>query len=247
MFLSLVSIGSFQGIENPNLLNLSLSELKANQTKAVPPLHCLMNDKSLCSSSPSVGQKLLSDRDLCDIELEVNDWVLNETKIFCAHKNILSVRSDVLKDMIKELMTEPANGTESKKPRLTLDALNPDAFHHVLQYLYTDKIDPKFDIKKNVMGLYAAARYLSLTDLEQSIEQYLSTSATISDLSNYILWTDKYSRFDMKRKLAESVQQKLDLDSNEWKHFRDAMCAVQDGKLRSSHRSFHLWKELANN
>ena len=223
----------------------NVSELRANETKAVTTLHCLMNDELQCSGSDSIGHKLLNDRQSCDIELEVTDSVLNDTQIFCAHKNILWVRSNVLKEMISEMANN--NNNQSEKARLTLDGVNPDAFQSILRYIYTNKIDPKFDTKKNLMDLYGAARYLQLTDLEQSIEQYLSTSATISDLSNYILWTDKYSHFDIKSKLADLVKKAVKLDSSDWTQFRDAMCAIQDNQLIPvKTRGFQIWKELIN-
>ena len=234
IFLCFLSFSSSQNV----------SELRANETKAVTSLHCLMNDELPCSGSHSVGHKLLNDRQHCDIELEVKDWVLNETQIFCAHKNILSVRSNVLKDMIREMAT---NNNQSEKARLELYGVNPYAFQNILRYLYTYKIDPKFDTKKDIMALYGAARYLQLTDLEQSIEQYLSTSATMSDLSNYILWTDKNSQFGIKRTLADLVKKAINLDSNDWTQFRDAMCAIQDDKLVLKQRAgFQIWKELIN-
>ena len=79
-----------------------------------------------------------------------------------------------------------------RKPRLRLYGLNPDIFHYILQYIYTDKIDPNFDLRRNIMDLYVAADYVQLPELNAMIKEYLYTSVNTNDVSRYIRWANKY-------------------------------------------------------
>ena len=191
------------------------------EPKITVPLKVLMDGKQECPRLQELGAKLLNDPKYCDIELEVFDPRLNESRVFCAHKSILCLRSSVLNDKIAALLK---THTGPNKPRLKIEGLNPDIFEYILQFIYTDKIDPNFNLKQNIMDLYVAADYAKIPELNAMIKEYLYDSVDPNDVSNYLKWAQKYGHKEMKYFLLDITRTALKMNANEWRQFVKSMC-----------------------
>ena len=120
--------------------------------------------------------------------------------------------------------------TSPHKPRLHVYGLNPDTFHCILQYIYTDKIDPNFDLKRNIMDLYVIADYADLSELKSMIKEYLYVSANINDVINYLRWANKHGHVELKYFLLDIIRRALKMNRNEWRLFVTNMCvSLKDG------------------
>ena len=191
------------------------------EKKITLPLNELMDRKQECPRLQDLGSKLLNDPNFCDIEIEVHDQRINESRVFCAHRAILCLRSEVLNKRIEELMKTHSG---PRKPRLRLYGFNPDIFHYILQYIYTDKIDPNFDLRRNIMDLYVAADYVQLPELNAMIKEYLYDSVNTNDVSRYIQWANKYGHRHLKYFLLDITRTALKMNRNEWRQFITNMC-----------------------
>ena len=54
------------------------------EKKITLPLNELMDRKQECPRLQELGSKLLNDPNFCDIEIEVHDQRVNESRVFCA-------------------------------------------------------------------------------------------------------------------------------------------------------------------
>ena len=66
------------------------------EKKITLPLNELMDRKQECPRLQELSSKLLNDPNLCDIEIEVHDQRINESRVFYAHRAILCLSSEVL-------------------------------------------------------------------------------------------------------------------------------------------------------
>ena len=189
--------------------------------KMTVQLMALINGKQHCPRLQYLGAKLLNDRKYCDIDLEVIDSRINESRVFCAHRSILSLRSRVLNDRITQLLK---NTYGTQKPRLRIEGLNPDVFEYILQFIYTDKIDADFNLKQNIMYLYVAAEYVDIPDLVDMIKEYLYLSLDPIDIVKYLKWAHKYGYKEIKKFLLEITRTALKMTQNEWREFLISLC-----------------------
>ena len=191
--------------------------------KMTVPLLDIMDGVEECPRLQELGAKLLKDEKYCDIDIQVLYSGINQSRTFCAHRSILSLRSSVLNDNITELLKR---STGSQKLRLRVDTkdLNPDMFEYILQFIYTDKFDDNFNLKRNIMHLYAAADYLQIHDLISMIKVYFHESVDLSFISIYLKWAQEHGNKDILEFLLDVIRRALKMNLNEWRQFVNSMC-----------------------
>eukprot|EP00092_Neocalanus_flemingeri_P022976 GFUD01024908.1.p1 GENE.GFUD01024908.1~~GFUD01024908.1.p1 ORF type:complete len:344 (-),score=73.94 GFUD01024908.1:88-1119(-) len=105
-------------------------------------------------------------------------------KVFKCHKNILSARSTVFKNMLSGETLENLNG------EVPIEDSSTEAVEEMLKYIYTGEISDKLDVL-DLDLLYLAAKYL-LDPLKFACGESIVSSLTISTCISSFITIDRY-------------------------------------------------------
>ena len=206
-------IGKYNGFHHINQLSMEMEFLS------------LISGGYTCAQLQRRGQRLYEDKQYCDINIQTTDRRTNYTKLFCKHKAVLSLRSDALERMVNRSITDPL----SNKLLLIWDFdIRPQIFDYFLQYIYTDRIESNFNLRRDVIGLYVTAFFADLKDLIQMIEKYLYSAShgieQLNDLVYYIHYAHRRGEIRLRDFLLKIARNILKMDENQWKKFVDSIC-----------------------
>ncbi|XP_028674524.1 zinc finger and BTB domain-containing protein 8B isoform X3 [Erpetoichthys calabaricus] len=124
---------------------------------------------------PSYQAKLLCElneqrkRDFfCDCSIIV------EGRLFKAHRNVLFASSGYFRALLVHYLQDTGHG--HRHSTASLDIVTSDAFSHILDFLYSGKLDLSSD---NVIEIMSAASYLQMTDVVNFCKSYIRSSLEI--------------------------------------------------------------------
>ncbi len=145
--------------------------------------------------------RLLESKQFCDVEFIIFDDNDSDNKtVIPAHIAFVAARSQFLRNKIRSaqdseynslLQSTNSNGFDIKtKLQIVLKNVNPEAFELVLNYIYTDRIDPNkksADPLSNkivllMMDVYTLAVQFQMKRLEQLCVQYLNAAINHSNV-----------------------------------------------------------------
>lgn len=136
-----------------------------------------------CTLHDDLG-RLLNLRQFCDVEFVVGNEQV-EKKI-PAHIAMVAARSQFLRDRIRQAREERIEQTkDAPLLEVKLDDAVPEAFEMVLNYIYTDRIDPTICVKDDdpsnrivllMMDVYRLALEFNMKRLEQLCVHYLEAT-----------------------------------------------------------------------
>ncbi|XP_065220593.1 leucine-zipper-like transcriptional regulator 1 isoform X1 [Planococcus citri] len=139
--------------------------------------------------------KLLTSKQFVDVKFVIG----KEEVIIPGHIAVISARSMWLRERIREAKAEEMENktarddTSEKKPsilRVRLEDAVPDAFEMILDYIYSDRIDPTHKIQNPsrnrivllIMDVYRLAKQFQMTKLEQLCLHYLETTIDLKNV-----------------------------------------------------------------
>ncbi|CAG8444940.1 8509_t:CDS:1 [Ambispora leptoticha] len=149
-----------------------------------------------------------------DLRLALNNPQYSDLKIFCedsntgehgeqvlyASKMILAVRSEIFDRLLYNGMKETTQG------EITFPEINLSAMQVILEFIYTGTISNDALTINNVMGVYHAADYFLLPDLQNTVVEFVQKIAQDHDI-------------DLAASLLSIVAQKMN-PSNDDKLFK---------------------------
>ena len=135
-------------------------------------------------------QQLFCNKSLADVTIDVKG------KKFDAHKLILSARSPVFFTLFQN---------DEKKTIYTLEVqdIEPDVFHEVLRFIYTDKVE-KLDAMAPQL-LAAADRYM-LDLLKTECEVSLARNVTLANCGELLILAHLHSANNLKKIFLDFVR-----------------------------------------
>ncbi|KAL0811173.1 hypothetical protein ABMA28_009604 [Loxostege sticticalis] len=113
------------------------------------------------------------------------------------HKNILSVASPVLREMLKQVSED--------HPKVPITDTEPEVFQAVLKYIYTDTVDVNGNIVSDVV---TAAKIYQLPGLLKGLDHFIAdhlTPKTVLEAYSLVLHT---TDSDLKKKCEEIIKTK---------------------------------------
>lgn len=149
---------------------------------------------------------LFDDKVYSDVQVKCGD------KIWNAHKNILSVRSKTLGDIVQSITKE---GQSSFIEIKNLETKIVEAF---LKYLYTGKLAKMAteDIKK----LYAAADKYAVSSLKVKCAALLIHDIKPETACEILALSNQFRDMDLKENVIDYiVEKKIPLDNDVWENF----------------------------
>ncbi|KAL0811174.1 hypothetical protein ABMA28_009605 [Loxostege sticticalis] len=138
-------------------------------------------------------QQLFETKELADCTFLVGEEKLPVK----GHKNILSVASPVLREMLKQVSED--------HPKIPITDTEPEVFQAVLKYIYTDTVDVNSKIVPDVI---TAAKNYQLPRLLKIIDRMIAddvTPKTVLEAYNLVLHT---TDSDLKKKCEEIIKTK---------------------------------------
>ncbi|KAK0167024.1 hypothetical protein PV327_004475 [Microctonus hyperodae] len=136
-----------------------------------------------CTLHDDLG-RLLNLRQFCDVEFFVGNE--QAEKKIPAHIAMVAARSQFLRDRIRQAREERIEQTkDASLLEVKLDDAVPEAFEMVLNYIYTDRIDPTICVKEDdpnnrivllMMDVYRLALEFNMKRLEQLCVHYLEAT-----------------------------------------------------------------------
>ncbi|GFQ91701.1 hypothetical protein TNCT_134701 [Trichonephila clavata] len=160
-------------------------------------------------STPSVPladalRSMYSDGLFCDTELRTS------TKTFSAHKNILSARSPIFKEMFRKYTKDKTMGC------VDLTDIDADTIHRMLLYLYTDTLE---DLKcETASALYVAAEKYQILNLKNKCFTFLMDNLTVNNVCEALILADTHQDNDLKNAVQDYIlrNDKAVFCSSEW-------------------------------
>ncbi|XP_055952084.1 speckle-type POZ protein B-like [Argiope bruennichi] len=176
-----------------------------------------INQEKLMPLSYTLNASLKSLYDkqfLCDIKLKTS------TKIFPAHKIILSASSSVFNAMFSNDMKERDSEC------VNIEDLSDDTVRRMLLYIYTASMD---DVTwESASHLYVAADRYAILSLKNICSSYLKDNLSPSNACEVLLLADFHADDDLKSAVQDYIlkHDKDIINSDEWK-----MLMETNGKL----------------
>ncbi|XP_033223922.1 speckle-type POZ protein-like [Belonocnema kinseyi] len=133
-----------------------------------------------------ISKFLLNDQAFQDVTISVGK------KTFCAHKAILSTRSEVFQAMFTNEMSEKSNSL------VEIDDLSPEVIKSMLHFIYTDKVDYE-DLKKLAPELLGAAEKYNLRRLKKMCVAAMHRNLAVENILNTLKVADIYSIAYLKK------------------------------------------------
>ncbi len=180
-------------LENTNELrsvgyrNMAISDKHVNalgDVKLTVRLRLLRDDADLHSLASDMKQ-LLGDETTADVVLEAGN------KHFLAHKCMLSTRSKILAELLKEAKKKDDSG----KLHLFLPDIRPEILRDVLTYIYTGS---SADSAADDALLVAADRF-GLSGLKNSCERRLGEVLSPSNVASALLLAERHQCSGLKK------------------------------------------------
>ncbi|XP_057339789.1 speckle-type POZ protein-like [Microplitis mediator] len=126
-----------------------------------------------------------------------SDVVINVKNVyFEAHKSILIARSPVFFTMFCTDMKE------SKENSANIPDIDPDIFHCMLEFIYTDQV---VDLDNVAEDLIEAAERFQLQALKEMCIESLCRSVSIDNSSRMLVLADRYNAEDMVEFIAKYI------------------------------------------
>ncbi|CAB4068134.1 SPOP [Lepeophtheirus salmonis] len=179
-----INIDNSESLKSVGYKNMLITEKHMNANGDIQ-LVCKMNiikeDNSLHSLSSDL-KNLINDEKSSDIVIETA-----EGKKFKVHRNILSARSPVFADMLKDC---------DKSDKLELKDFPSETFEELLRYIYTDS-SANVDLFANT--LLAASDKYQLPGLKTHCEKHLVEIISPKNVASFLLLADKYKCEDLKK------------------------------------------------
>ncbi|GFY61342.1 speckle-type POZ protein B [Trichonephila inaurata madagascariensis] len=144
----------------------------------------------------------------CDTELRT------PTQTFSAHKNILSARSPIFKEMFRK-------DIEEKTGYINITDVEGDTIHRMLLYMYTDTLE---DLKwETAPALYLAADKYQILSLKSKCSAFLISNLTVNNAYEVLILADMHQDKDLKNAVQDYILQneKAVFCSSEWQHLMD--------------------------
>ncbi|GFQ91700.1 hypothetical protein TNCT_134691 [Trichonephila clavata] len=145
----------------------------------------------------------------CDTKLRTS------TKTFSAHKNILSARSPIFKEMFRKDMKDKTTGC------VGITDIDADTIHRMLLYLYTDTLE---DLKwETASEMYVTADKYQIISLKRKCSTFLTVNLTVNNVSEVLILAIKHQDEDLKNAVQDYIlrNDKAVFCSSEWKHLMD--------------------------
>ena len=158
-----------------------------------------------------------------------------KNKEFPAHKFLLSARSPVFAAMFQHDMKEAAQN------RVDIVDIDPDIFHALLRFMYTDQVDLT-TVEKFTSLLSAADRY-HLDLLKWKCEQFLVQALTLENCAELLMLADAHNAINLKEAAVKCIGKSPAkvMKTEEWKKMKNAslelVCETLETLLFSDHDS----------
>jgi hypothetical protein len=137
---------------------------------------------------------LLTDEKFCDFKFVV------QNEEFKAHKNILSIRSNVFAAMFENNMIEK-NLNECK-----IDDIESDVFQELLSFIYTGK---SAKIKSMARKLLIASEKYNISELKSICEGIIYNDLNSENAIESLLLADKYNAINLRDKIINFIANNL--------------------------------------
>eukprot|EP00096_Caligus_rogercresseyi_P011269 TRINITY_DN4387_c0_g1_i1.p1 TRINITY_DN4387_c0_g1~~TRINITY_DN4387_c0_g1_i1.p1 ORF type:complete len:446 (-),score=162.99 TRINITY_DN4387_c0_g1_i1:532-1869(-) len=179
-----MNIDNSESLKSVGYKNMLITDKHLNESGDIQ-LVCKMNiikeDSSLHSLSSDL-KSLINDEKSSDVVIETA-----EGKKFKVHRNILSARSPVFADMLKD---------SQKSDKIELKDFPSETFEELLRYIYTDS-SANVDLFANT--LLAASDKYQLPGLKTHCEKHLVEVISPKNVASFLLLADKYKCEDLKK------------------------------------------------
>ncbi|GBM76967.1 Protein roadkill [Araneus ventricosus] len=164
---------------------------------------------SIVSSSFTEAMKsLLEEGTLTDVSLRAG------SKLFPAHKCILSARSSVFKAMFSRDMMEKTSQF------VEITDVNEDTLRELLSYIYTDSVG---ELEwRGAADLYRAADKYELLDLKRRCSTFLKSEISVSSICTVLVVADMHHDQGLREKAQDFVmrQDAEFFASDTWRNFK---------------------------
>ncbi|XP_055941846.1 speckle-type POZ protein-like [Argiope bruennichi] len=184
-----------------------ISPKSENEVVAKASVHSIQKKESQHTSDLGNDLKsIYNGGDFSDIEVRTS------TKIFPAHKNVLSSRSPVFRIMFSNDMKERNSG------HVDIADLEDDIVYRMLLYMYTDSLE---DLQlENAIKLYVAADKYEILSLRNRCSSFLRDSLCLNKACDILVLADLHHDDDLKNAVQDYILKydKEVFGSKEWKH-----------------------------
>lgn len=126
---------------------------------------------------------LLTDREFCDITLNVKD------PEFKAHRNILAARSSVFAAMFKHETSEKQSGIVS------IPDCDPESFQEFLEYLYSGYL--KNISFRSAFCLYKTADKYDIQELKEFCVEYMEHNLTVENIFDVVALAAEFDEMEL--------------------------------------------------
>ena len=185
---------------------LSDENLRANQQSWLPDGHLKIRcqvEVSDCVADTSDGDYSIDNswsqdfNRLFDNRAAFSDVILTVGhRHFTAHKVILATRSPVFAAMFQP------DTKESLTNSVDVTGIDPDVFHEMLRFIYTNKADVSRD---GAQSLLAAADMYQLEHLKKICERKLLEQLSLENAVQLLIIADRYSAGHLKNKVKAFI------------------------------------------
>ncbi|CAL1294596.1 unnamed protein product [Larinioides sclopetarius] len=183
-------------------------------------------NKKIISLSDTLNdlKDLYEENFLCDVKLKTS------TRVFNAHKIILSASSSVFKAMFSSDMKENNSNCVS------IEDLSDDTINRMLVFIYTSNLE---DLTwERALHLYSAADKYAILSLKNICSSYLKNNLSQSNACEVLLLSDIHTDGDLKSTVQNYLLKNIKdiIKSYGWKHLMETNAKIAAETLCLLHK-----------